>query len=876
VGGSALPSVCKPVEPGANKESAAVRASSRRDGPAEKGFRGFMSVTDIWMARGLRRALAVVGLLFAFAAAGGPAFAQQVRVIGNQRIEADTIRSYLNLRPGQPFTAERQDEALRALVNTGLFRDVRITREGGAIVVRVVENAVVNRVTFEGNRRVDTPTLRREVETQTGGVFTPGRLTTDVSRMQELYRRQGRQNVAITPRTVELPQGRVDVVYEIREGERTSIASISFVGNRAFGDGRLRDVITTKTSNWLSWLSTRDVYDPDRLNVDQELLRRFYLRNGYADFRVVSAVADFNADRNAFSIVITVDEGEQYRFGAIDIESNVGSVEAASLRSYVRTSSGSTYNAELIDRTLEDMSVEINRRGYAFAQVRPRGDRDPVARVVNVTYVVDEAPRIYVERINVRGNTRTMDRVIRREFEVAEGDALNRVLVDRAERRLNGLGYFNTVRITREPGSTPDRVVLNVNVEEKSTGEVSFGVGYASNEGIIADVSISERNFLGRGQFVRAAVGWGERRRSLDFSFTEPYFLDRRLAAGFDIFYRRTSASSTQSFTQEVRGAGVRLGVLLTDDLSTQVRYRGYQQRIRFSSDLADCGFGAVPPVTVVGGVNDTGPPTPTNPRGIPNSVAGNGISDCLDNGEASLALRLAEGTALVNMVGTSLVLNRLDNARTPRNGIYADVNLDFGHVSPDFGPNGTFARVTSEFRGYYNFLDDMVAMVRIQGGHIQELSGELRVVDSFFKGPDLVRGFRSGGIGARDVTTARLDSLGGTTYFGASAELQFPVPFIPEELGLRGAFFADAGTLFGIANLDRATAQGFTRCTASNVPAGCNYFQDDGISIRSSVGVSLLWQSPLGPLRFDFARALTREDYDRTQAFRFSGGTTF
>jgi outer membrane protein insertion porin family len=819
-----------------------------------------MSVTDIWMARGLRRALAVVGLLV-FAAAGSPAFAQQVRVIGNQRIEAETIRSYLNLRPGQPFTAERQDEALRALVNTGLFRDVRITREGGAIVVRVVENAVVNRVTFEGNRRIDTPTLRREVETQAGGVFTPGRLTTDVTRMQELYRRQGRQNVAITPRTVELPQGRVDVVYEVREGERTSIASISFVGNRAFGDGRLRDVITTKTSNWLSWLSTRDVYDPDRLNVDQELLRRFYLRNGYADFRVVSAVADYNQERNAFTIVITVDEGEQYRFGAIDIESNVGSVDAASLRSYVRTSSGSTYNAELIDRTLEDMSVEINRRGYAFAQVRPRGDRDPVARVVNVTFVVDEAPRIYVERINVRGNTRTMDRVIRREFEVAEGDALNRVLVDRAERRLNGLGYFNTVRITREPGSSPDRVVLNVNVEEKSTGEVSFGVGYASNEGIIADVSISERNFLGRGQFVRAALGWGERRRSLDFSFTEPYFLDRRLAAGFDLFYRRTTASSTQSFTQEVRGAGVRLGVLLTDDLSTQVRYRAYEQRISFSNELRDCGLGPLPlpGVPVAADVN----------RGFGTIVPG--VLDCLANGEASLALKLAEGTAFVSMVGASLVLNRLDNARTPRNGIYADINFDLAGVGGDVN----FARVTSEFRGYYNFLDDLVAMVRFQGGHIAGWGNQpLRVVDSFFKGPDLVRGFRSGGIGARDVTTARLDSLGGTTYFGATAELQFPVPFIPEELGLRGAVFADAGTLFGTAPLP--TQFGFTRCTANNTPTGCNYFEDDGISIRSSVGVSLLWQSPLGPLRFDFARALTREDYDRTQAFRFSGGTTF
>lgn len=803
----------------------------------------------LWTSRWLRQGMLALALVLG---AASPILAQQVSVVGNQRIEADTVRSYLNLRPGVPFDAARQDEAVKALFATGLFSDVRITREGGRIVVRVVENPVLNRVVFEGNRRVDTATLRAEVESRSRGIYSQPRVQSDVQRILDLYRRQGRFDVRVEPRVVELPQGRLDLIFQITEGQRTSIGRIAFVGNRVFSDMRLRDVITTKETNWLSWLSTRDVYDPDRLNVDQELLRRFYLRNGYADFRVVSAVADFDQGRNAFTITITVEEGEQYRFGAIDLESNIAAINAETLRSLVRTSPGGVYNAELVDRTIEDISLEVAGRGYPFAQVRPRGDRDPANRVVNITYVLDEAPRLYVERINIRGNTRTMDRVIRREFDLVEGDALNRVLVDRAERRLNQLGYFRNVRITREPGTGPDRVVLNVNVEEQSTGDISFGVGYASNEGVIADVSLTERNFLGRGQIVRAAVGWGERRRNVDFSFTEPYFLDRRLAAGFDIFYRETLRSRTQSFDQRIFGAGVRLGVALNENLSSQVRYRLYQQRINIPNEFWDCA--------------PSKPGTPANTRFNPIF----GLADCVANGETSQALKSAQGSALVSMVGASLILNRLDNPRQPRNGIFAELAVDIAGVGGDVN----FIRTTGDIRAYYNIIDDLVGFVRLQGGHITGWGGrDVRLIDSFFRGPDLVRGFASSGIGPRDVSTTRVDALGGTAYFGATAELQFPIPLIPEELGLRGALFADAGTLFNVGNL--GTGDVWRRCTSQNTPAGCNY-TDDPWSIRSSVGFSLLWQSPLGPLRFDFAHALSKEYYDRTQFFRFSGGTSF
>jgi len=808
-------------------------------------------MTSTWWfsGRALRAAFAGALLALCTVVSVQPAAAQQVVVVGNQRIEADTVRSYLNLRPGVPFDAERQNEALRALFATGLFSDVRIAREGGRIVVRVVENPVIDRVSFEGNRRIDSPTLRREVESQSRGVFTRQRVQSDVQRILELYRRQGRFDVRVEPQVVELPQGRVNVVFQINEGERTRIERIAFVGASAYSERRLRDVITTRETSWISWLSTRDVYDPDRLNVDQELLRRFYLRNGYADFRVVSAVADFDRERNGFTITFTIEEGPQYTFGTIEVESNVAAVDAATVRSFVRTSAGAIYNAELIDRTLEDMSLEIARRGYPFAQVRPRGDRDPNARTVNVTYVIDEAPRLYVERINIRGNTRTMDRVIRREFDLAEGDALNRVLVDRAERRLNQLNYFQTVRITREPGTAQDRVVLNVNVEEKSTGEVSFGAGYASNDGFLADVSITERNFLGRGQFVRAALGWGERRRTADFSFTEPFFLDRRLAAGFDLFYRRSTNSTYQSYVQETIGGGIRLGVQIDENLTAQVRYRLYEQRIRLPSELQDCAL-------IPYGLN------PINPA--------LGVADCLYNGEASVAIRNSVGNALVSMAGFSLVYNRLDAPRNPRNGLYAEFSVDVAGLGGDV----RFVRTATDVRYYHTFLEDFTGFVRFQAGNIAGLGGGgVRITDSFFHGPNIVRGFASSGIGPRDVSTLRLDALGGTTYVGVTAEVQFPIPFLPEELGLRGAVFADAGTLFGVGNL--GTNGAWVRCTGQYVPANCNY-TDDPWSIRSSVGVSLLWQSPLGPLRFDYAHVLSSEWYDRRQAFRFSGGANF
>ncbi len=800
-----------------------------------------MTVSSIPQRR--RWTWAALALAAAFFAPVLPAHAQtisQVVVKGNQRVEAETIRSYVNMRPGQTYSAGKKDESLKALFSTGLFSDVDIEPSGSTVVVTVVENPLIERVAFEGNKKIENSDLLKETQSQSHGTYTQRKVEADVQRIIDVYRRQGRYDVRVEPKIIDLGNNRVNLVFEIHEGDKTKVEKISFIGNQAFSDFRLRDIITTTESNWLSFLKSSDIYDPDRLAVDQELLRRYYLKNGYVDFRVVSAVADYDQSKNAFFITFTLEEGPQYRFGTVDIESNIASINAADYRGELKTSSGDVYNAELVDKSLENVGMEIAKRGYPFSQVRPRGDRDAANNLINVTYVIEEGPRLYVERINVNNNTRTQDRVIRREIDIGEGDAFNRVLASRAEKRLNKLGYFKKVAITKEPGSAPDRVVMNVDVEEQSTGDLSFSAGYATNDGLIGEVGISERNFLGRGQFVKATLGYGSRRRKAEFSFTEPYFLDRRLALGFDAYYRSTTSNKNSSFEQEVYGGGTRLGITITDDLTAQWRINGYEQNITVPAEYQDAN---------------------------------------LANGEASTAIIQAQGNSFTAMTGGTLIYNRLDNARNPTEGYILQANVDVATVSGTHGagvPNADFIRSTAEARGYYPIFGDMIGMLRVQGGNISSLeTTDVRLVDSFFKGGEFIRGFAPSGIGPRDMTPGtRQDALGGTTYVGASAELQFPVPYVPEDLALKGALFADAGTLFNVGDL---TGTGLTQCASgAAIPVvGCNYFDDS--SIRASVGLSVIWQgSPLGPIRFDFGFPVMKEDYDDTQVFRFSGGTSF
>ena len=471
-----------------------------------------MHMLRIIVAGSLRllMALAVVSPVMAIGDAGwisGPAQAQgvikSIQVAGNRRVEPETVRSYLQISQGEAYSAAKVDASIKALFATGLFSDVKIEPQGSTVLVTVTENPVINQVAFEGNSEVDTPTLLAEVQLKPRSVFTRSRAQSDVQRILDVYRRQGRFAASVEPKIIELEQDRVNLVFEITEGGATKVKGINFVGNRAFSDGQLRDIVSTTQSGWFDFLKGTSVYDPDRLSLDRELVRQYYLKNGYADATVTSANAELDPDGTGFVITIAVEEGELYNFGAVGIESSLAEVPGEAYTGELLTQSGATYDASQIDKTTEKLTLAIAEKGYPFARVRPRAIPDLTSHTIAISYVVDEGPRIYIERINILGNERTKDFVIRREFRLAEGDAYNPLMVDRAKKRLNGLGIFKTVDVKRRPGSAQDRVVLDVEVAETSTGEVSFGAGFSSNEGVIGDVSITERNLLGNGQFLR-------------------------------------------------------------------------------------------------------------------------------------------------------------------------------------------------------------------------------------------------------------------------------------------------------------------------------------------------------------------------------------
>ena len=549
----------------------------------------------------VRRGLVVAGMLLAVALFGVPsglalaqpaetgASASAIVVEGNRRVDADTIRSYFRVAPGEHIDAAKINSALKALYASGLFQDIRISHSGNRLVVTVVEAPVIDRLAFEGNNKIKDEQITQELQSKARGTLSRAMVQADVQRIIEVYHRNGRFDVQVTPKIIERPNNRVDLIFEIREGEKTGVKSIIFVGNHAYSDYRLKEVIKTSTSNFLSFLQTTDVYDPDRIEADRDLLRRFYLSHGYADVQVVSAVGEYDPAIKGFIITFTIEEGQQYRFGTVEVQSNIRAVNSESLRHVLRMRRGDIYNSDAVEKTVEDVTVEISKHGYPFATVRPRGDRNPQDRTISVVFLLDEGARAYIERINIRGNTRTREYVIRREFDISEGDPYNRALVDRAERRIKSLGFFKTVKVTNEPGSAPDRVVINVDVEEQSTGDFSVMGGYSTADGFMAQVSISERNLLGTGRYGKASVTYGQYIRGAELSFVEPYFLDQRLSGGIDLFGRQSLSSPYLSYGTETIGTNLKLGVPLREDLSFQARYSIYWNQINLVSSLNDC-----------------------------------------------------------------------------------------------------------------------------------------------------------------------------------------------------------------------------------------------------------------------------------------------
>jgi outer membrane protein insertion porin family len=775
----------------------------------------------------------------------------RIDVEGNRRVEADTIRSYFRVGGSERLDSAKIDSALKSLYGTGLFQDVRITPGNGRILVSVVENPVINRVAFEGNKKAKDEQLAAEVQSKARGTLSRATVQNDVQRIIEVYQHSGRYDVRVEPKIIELPNGRVDLVFEVNEGGKTGVDKIIFVGNKAYSDYRLRDIIKTGVTNWLSFLKSNDIYDADRVEVDRDLLRRFYLRNGFADVRIVSAVGEYDPDKKGFIITFTIDEGVQYHFGAVNIQSSVAAVPAESLRYKLRVEAGRVYNADAIEKSVEEATIEVAKRGYPFAAVRPRGERNFENRTVNVTFVVEEGPHSYIERINIKGNTRTRDYVIRREFDIVEGDPYNRALVDRAERRIKNLGYFKTVKITNEPGSAPDRIVINCEVEEQSTGEFSFAGGYSTSDGVIGEVSLGERNLLGRGQMAKVSLQYGQRARGFDLSFVEPYFLDHRLALGADLFYKQTTSSQYLSYLSKTVGGDIKLGIPITENVSTQLRYTVYRQEISLPAQWNNC--------------NNINPdlintfPTPDR--------AGGG-QNCFQDGEASLAVRkeLAQGPVVVSSLGYTLSYNTLDNNKSPTSGLLVEFKQDGAGVGGDVN----FLKSTIDSRLYNEIFPDIVGVWRVQGGYATGWGGQgLRMLDHFQGGPNMVRGFAPSGFGPRDLTQLAFgynqnDALGGSLYWASTVEFQTPMFFAPKDFGMKLAVFADAG------QLTHYVGPTSWSVTGENLTVG------DSNMVRSAVGVGLIWDSPFGPLRFDLAKAITKEGYDKTQIFRFGGGTRF
>jgi outer membrane protein insertion porin family len=780
----------------------------------------------------LVRALVVAVGLAGMTLSAAPAVAQdepivanveQILVEGAQRVDAATVKAYMTVQEGQPATPAQINESLRRLFETGLFEDVTISPLGDGLLVQVVESAYINRVVFEGNDEITTEDLQGVVRSSPRNAFSRAAADRDAQAILDLYRRTGRYGASVEPAIIRRENNRVDLVFQIQEGGRTGVRDISFVGNQRFSDRTLRGEINTRESGLLGWLFTSDTYDPDKLEFDKELLRRYYLENGYADFQVLSATAELTPDRQDFVIVFTVEEGEVYTFGELSVETPLADLDVDLLNQQLVMETGDDYNTLLVDRTIAKLVFEAGRAGYAFVDVRPEARKDAETRTVDLVFRIAEGPRVYVERIDIEGNTRTQDRVLRRQFTIAEGDAYDVNAVQAARGRLRKLGFFSTVEVTTERGSGDDRAVVTVNVEEQLTGSISFGLGYSSSDGPIGDITISERNFLGRGQFVSARVNYSGNEQALNLSFEEPALLDRDLAVGITLGYTAIDRTDTASFQE----TNLQFAPYVEFPLSEKQRLR---PRYRMSSDE---------------------------------------IRDVVDR--ASPVIFDDKGVRITSAIGLTWTYDERNDPVEPTSGYLLTANQDLAGL----GGDSFYSRSVGKAKGWTSFYDDeVVASLEVEAGALVGFGDELRVTDRFYLGGDKFRGFDSAGIGPRDISTftsggtslGRDDALGGNYFAVIRSNVTFPLG-LPDELGIYGGLFADAGTVW---SLDKTS---YVDTQSDNNPT-INI--DDSLQLRASIGASLFIDSPFGPLRFNFAYPLLSESYDSKEYFRFTAGTRF
>lgn len=822
---------------------------------------------------------------------------RSIAVTGNQRLEPETIVSYIKLRIGEPYDRERLDEALRDLYATDLFADVAIRDNAGNLVVEVRESPVVNRIVLEGNKRLKDDKITPEIRLAPRQIFSRAKARADVARIIELYRRQGRFAATVEPKIVQLEQNRVDVVYEISEGPKSGIRQINILGNEKFGDGELRGEMVTKRTGLLSFLGSGDVYDPDRLAFDQQKLRSFYLTNGYADFRVVSAVAELTSDRRDFIITYVVEEGERYKFGDVKVESAIRDFSGEGLTRLLPMKNGDWYDGKLVEDTLTSLNESAGLFGYAFADVQPNYQRNKDAKTMTLTFNVAETPRVYVERIDVSGNTLTRDKVIRREFRLAEGDPFNSVRVKRSRDRIQSLGFFQeNLEIEQTQGSAPDRVILSTALEEKATGQLQVSAGFSSLERFLLNLSIEQRNFRGMAQTLRASVNYSSYSKSVELGFTEPYLFDRNFAIGFDLFRRDYSSfnfvnnNRNTTYKQTSTGGQIRGGMPLTEYMQLGVRYG-----LNFDDVTLDQSTFFTDP--------DGAGPLPA-------------FCDPLRVGRY---LCEAVGKRTTSSIGYSLLYDATDNRLRPTRGHRFTINQDFAGLGGDV----KYLRTKANAAKFWNLGGDFIFSAAIEGGYIHSFENDpgpdqdpIRLVDRFFLGEPQIRGFDIRGIGPRvqripfDVDGNRVtdrkqisdDAIGGRAYYVGRAELEIPLSSSFREMGLRPSVFVDIGALFGVRDpqtnpilpgspltLDRCfdTAGNATprpdggSCdpTSTLVP-GIQPFDEvflgDSAKPRISVGFGVNWNSPFGPFRIDIAKALTKADGDDDKLITFNVGTAF
>ena len=827
---------------------------------------------------------------------------ERIIVNGNQRIEDRTVLSYILVEPGSSFDANRIDLSLKSLFATGLFADAKFDRVGNQLVITLVENPIVSRVMIEGNKAMAEDKIREEIQIAPRGVFTAARMQADVQRIMELYRQSGRFAAKVTPEYVPLDQNRVDVIFSITEGPVSGVRAINFLGNEEYSDNRLRKEIVTRQSRWWQFFSSNDNYDPGRMEYDRDLLRQFYQNKGYYDFRVESAVAELTPDQKDFYITYTIDEGEIYRFGEVNVETELEKLNTDVLRASLSAKSGDLFRGDTIEQSIDGLTYVAGIGGYAFIDVRPEISADMETKTVNVTFHVNEGPRVYINRINIVGNTQTLDRVIRRELRINEGDAFNRVLLDRSRNRVRALGYFKDVEVTELPTADPDQIDVDLKVTEQPTGEMSFSAGFSSSESFLVDVSVAQRNVLGRGQSASARVSTSALQQILDLQYTEPRFLDRNMSAGLGAFATRLDYSDTDlgGYTTKSMGVSAQLGFPLSDRLQLGLKYTLQNDKIDVVDQSIVIDEDSGERLTSEYTVDDGGTPGDTSDdiTGVTYVSAddvplpdGSLIVDVCDIRYLNrYSLCSSERSEISSIVGYNLLLDMKNDPLEPTGGF----DLLFGQDVSGFGGDVNFIRTNASMNLYQGITKSVVASLRLSGGYIEpygtsEGNSEygqttpqgVRINNRFFKGGNSFRGFDTAGLGPRIVqiiqnddgteTVKRLNALGGNAFYQASLDLSIP-NYLPEEYGIKTGLFLEAGSVGLLSDVDKSDPVEFTDTYGRDAVQ----LIEDELSLRASTGLSVYWTSPFGPIRFDFSHILKSEEYDRTESFRFSTSTRF